>query len=187
MRALGGSPVVGAPLRENSRKPFCRKHEFARCQLHGFLPDGRSQSIGRPQTRSKPTNRSRDGLLDCVEAGRRTVFRDEVDMKDTAKRLIAGALLALPLCWLAPASADEPGVAERTGKAIDKAAVSTEKALKKAGEKTVEGIETAGKAVEHAGKVTGEAVANAVEKTGRAVTHAGEKIKPASPPSNDKK
>ncbi|HTT13082.1 MAG TPA: hypothetical protein VMG60_19600 [Burkholderiaceae bacterium] len=108
-------------------------------------------------------------------------------MKEAAKRWIAGALLALPLGWLAPAWAGEPGVAERTGKAIDKAAVSTEKALKKAGEKTVEGIESAGKAVERAGKHTGEALADAVEKTGRAVTHAGEKIKPAPSTSSDKK
>jgi hypothetical protein len=109
-------------------------------------------------------------------------------MTKSGKQLGLGAvLLSMLLAWLAPVWADEPGAAQRAGKAIDKAAVSTEKALKKAGEKTVEGIETAGKAVEKAGKHTGEAVADAVEKTGRAITHAGEKIKPSSPPSTDKK
>jgi len=110
-------------------------------------------------------------------------------MTKSGRNLGLGAVLlsAMLLGRAGAVRADEPGAAERAGKTIDKAAVSTEKALKKAGEKTVEGIETAGKAVEKAGKHTGEAVANAVEKTGRAITHAGEKIKPSSPSSTEKK
>jgi len=67
------------------------------------------------------------------------------------------------------AESQQPGAAERTGKAIDESATKAGKVLRETGEKV-------GKGAEKIGRKVGEAVGSATEQTGQALQRAGRKI-----------
>jgi len=69
----------------------------------------------------------------------------------------------------APAGAQQPGVGERVGRAIDETAAKTGKAVKEVGAKVTQEARVIGHKV-------GEAVSTATEKTGQALKAAGSKV-----------
>jgi hypothetical protein len=109
-------------------------------------------------------------------------FLRKTGVRRTAMNIVrcALAVAVLAASGAMVALANEPGPAERAGKAIDRGAQKVGQAAKKAAEKVGEGVEKAGKAIERAGRKTGEAVGKAVEKTGEALQRAGEKVQGAA-------
>jgi hypothetical protein len=76
------------------------------------------------------------------------------------------------------AEPQQPGVAERAGKAIDETAAKAGKVLRETGEKV-------GKGAEKLGKKVGEAVGSATEQTGQALQRAGRKIEESARSHDD--